>query len=131
MSLDTNIKCKKCNHEMTVVGELNDYEQWLSGMCMRCGHTLFIDSSYSSLEEVNEFRKNHIDEYKEIDELYLRSNRCGHISTRHKLLRLGVFDKETLDKTPDELLESFNPNWLNRMYIKKFSDSRVDIDRTI
>ena len=29
MSLDTDIKCKKCNHEMTVIGELNDYEQWL------------------------------------------------------------------------------------------------------
>ena len=103
MSIQTEIDCDCCGNKILLTGlnrTLTGIE-FYGGYCMKCGYVTYGD--FVSSDQVNEWREKDpfYEDLKQIDELYLHTNRYKKVPTKEKMLELGWFKEEEIEKWID------------------------------
>ncbi len=98
-----NINCPSCENEVTLNGILHsdNNDHWIEGICMKCGWTITTDTNFLEVRHVNDWRDCQEKGLTMVDELYLYSNRYKKVSTKEKMLELGWFKEEEIEKWKD------------------------------
>ena len=97
------IDCPCCGNKILLTGlnrTLTGIE-FYGGYCMKCGYVTYGD--FVSSDQVNEWREKDpfYEDLKQIDELYLHTNRYKKVPFDQKMIELGLVTKEEI-KVLDE-----------------------------
>ena len=98
-SVDREIDCGNCGNEISLIGDINQVEQWVEGQCLKCGWVVHTTTDF--FNSTNEWRKCQEDDLKQIDNSYLYTNRYKKVPTKEKMLELGWFKEEEIEKWID------------------------------
>ena len=99
--VDREIDCSNCGNELTLLGDISQVEQWMEGICMKCGWTIYTTTDFLGLDQVNQWRDCQEEDLNQVDELYLHTNRYKKVPTKEKMLELGWFKEEEIEKWID------------------------------
>ena len=61
--VDREIDCSNCGNELTLLGDISQVEQWMEGICMKCGWTIYTTTDFLGLDQVNQWRDCQEEEY--------------------------------------------------------------------